>query len=685
MKRRVDIAHGSKAKRAKVIDSNAEFVIINYDGVESVRSELALGGFDLIVLDEANYIKTATTKRWKMINSLIGPDTWVWMLTGTPAAQSPLDAYGLAKMMNPTSVPQFVGLFRDRVMLKISAFKYIPKPEAQQVVHEVLQPAIRFTKDECLDLPELLYSERDTPLTAQQEKYYKLLKKEMLIQVASADITAFNAAVGMNKLLQISCIAYNTPVLTDVGWVPIQEVTTAHRVWDGEEWVAHDGLACRGLKEVRECYGVRMTSDHRVLTTAGWQTAEDIIYGKSSKRFNRTEVRVPDSYRESWNDERNFGAMRDVALPVRLWAARNSQESVSKSKAQEAPKKLRMPPRQRETQNEQKASVFKLSQHGSALSRSFRQGLQKLRRTWNCGVRTLAVFIRDVLVGYGAYAQGRAYARQDRQQRPVFTGELPVGYTQGSGAQHEGEHSYRHTEWKNDCSTSSRGIRTQVCHLEKTPEGGLAYRFGTESVPKQREATYDLLNCGPRSRFVVAGKEGPVIVHNCGSVYSDSGEVVEFDCKNKLEEMLEVVQESSHKVLIFCNFRHSIDMVQTYLEKQGITTATIHGGVSAKRRAEIFNDFQTTPNPHVLIIQPQSAAHGVTLTAANTIIWFGPVTSAEIWLQANARVHRAGQRNPCLVVKLVSSAVERQLYKALEERTLAQETLLDMYQQELTG
>lgn len=157
MKRRVDIAHGAKDKRAKIVNSDAEFVIINYDGVESVRGELATGGFDLIVLDEANYIKTATTKRWKMINSLIGPDTWLWMLTGTPAAQSPLDAYGLAKMMNPKSVPQFIGLFRDRVMLKISTFKYIPKPDAQQVVHEVLQPAIRFTKEECLDLPELLY------------------------------------------------------------------------------------------------------------------------------------------------------------------------------------------------------------------------------------------------------------------------------------------------------------------------------------------------------------------------------------------------------------------------------------------------------------------------------------------------------------------------------------------------
>lgn len=168
-----------------------------------------------------------------------------------------------------------------------------------------------------------------------------------------------------------------------------------------------------------------------------------------------------------------------------------------------------------------------------------------------------------------------------------------------------------------------------------------------------------------------------------GACYSDKGEVIEFDCKNKLNELLEVVQESSHKTLIFCNFRHSIDVIQAFLSKHSITNEAIHGGVSAKKRAEIFAKFQETADPQVLVIQPQSAAHGVTLTAANTIVWFGPVTSAEIWLQANARVHRTGQRNPCLVVKMVSSPVERKLYKALEARTLSQNTLLEMYKAEV--
>ena len=87
----------------------------------------------------------------------------------------------------------------------------------------------------------------------------------------------------------------------------------------------------------------------------------------------------------------------------------------------------------------------------------------------------------------------------------------------------------------------------------------------------------------------------------------------------------------------------------------------------------------------MLVIQPQAAAHGVTLTAANTVIWFSPTTSAETYLQANARVHRAGQRNPCLVVHLCSSGVEKQLYKALEDRTLAQSILLSMYKNFLGG
>ena len=88
---------------------------------------------------------------------------------------------------------------------------------------------------------------------------------------------------------------------------------------------------------------------------------------------------------------------------------------------------------------------------------------------------------------------------------------------------------------------------------------------------------------------------------------------------------------------------------------------------------------QTKPDPHVLVVQPQAAAHGVTLHAANVVVWWGPITSIETYLQANARVHRAGQRNPCTVVHLQGSPVERRVYKMLSEKVDIHTRLIDLY------
>jgi hypothetical protein len=103
--RSVDVAYGESKKRKEIIRQGADFVVINYDGVEIVYDEIAKGGFDLVIIDEATHYKNAQSKRWKILNKLMTDDTWLWMMTGTPAAQSPLDAYGLAKLINPLSVP----------------------------------------------------------------------------------------------------------------------------------------------------------------------------------------------------------------------------------------------------------------------------------------------------------------------------------------------------------------------------------------------------------------------------------------------------------------------------------------------------------------------------------------------------------------------------------------------------
>lgn len=66
------------------------------------------------------------------------------------------------------------------------------------------------------------------------------------------------------KVAELACIAEDELVLTDRGLVPIQNVTLSHRVWDGREWVVHDGVVCRGEKEVVTYGGLTATPDHMV-------------------------------------------------------------------------------------------------------------------------------------------------------------------------------------------------------------------------------------------------------------------------------------------------------------------------------------------------------------------------------------------------------------------------------------
>jgi hypothetical protein len=84
-----------------------------------------------------------------------------------------------------------------------------------------------------------------------------------------------------------------------------------------------------------------------------------------------------------------------------------------------------------------------------------------------------------------------------------------------------------------------------------------------------------------------------------------------------------------------------------------------------------------------LIVQPKAASHGLTLTAANTIIWYAPVTSVETYLQGNARIDRPGQRNPMTIVHIKGSPVEDKLYKMLRNNISNHAQIVDLYRQEL--
>jgi SNF2 family DNA or RNA helicase len=166
---------------------------------------------------------------------------------------------------------------------------------------------------------------------------------------------------------------------------------------------------------------------------------------------------------------------------------------------------------------------------------------------------------------------------------------------------------------------------------------------------------------------------------SCGAVYSDTGETIEFDVKNRYAALKEVIDETNQKVLVFVPFKHVINILAGKLQADGITAEIISGDVPVNKRTDIFTRFQTTQDPRVLIIQPQSAAHGVTLTAADTVVWWGPVPSLETYAQANARVHRSGQRHPTTVVQLQGSSVERHIYQLLDNKIDIHSKVIDLY------
>jgi SNF2 family DNA or RNA helicase len=111
--------------------------------------------------------------------------------------------------------------------------------------------------------------------------------------------------------------------------------------------------------------------------------------------------------------------------------------------------------------------------------------------------------------------------------------------------------------------------------------------------------------------------------------------------------------------------------------------SVIDGSVSASERESIVRDFQSLAHPQVIVAHPKTAAHGLTLTAASTTIWYGPTHSGEAFEQANNRTDRPGQKLNTRIVCLYSTEAERRVFDAAYTRGDVQGALLDMYRRPL--
>lgn len=173
-----------------------------------------------------------------------------------------------------------------------------------------------------------------------------------------------------------------------------------------------------------------------------------------------------------------------------------------------------------------------------------------------------------------------------------------------------------------------------------------------------------------------------------GAIYDQHHKVHLIDAKPRIAELREVLEQAPGKMLLFAGLTSVVELLHTELGPQkdkagklihpGWTRAIVNGNVSQKERSRIFQAFQTEPDPRLLIADPGTMAHGLDLFAAQTVIWYGPTDKTELYLQANKRAHRPGQKHPVTVVQIVSNKLEIEIFRRLETNTTLQGALLEM-------
>jgi SNF2 family DNA or RNA helicase len=200
------ILHGSKAKRLELLSqSDVDIFIINHDGHKVILHELMQRkDINVLVLDELAVFRNGQAARGKSMQRLADRMEWVWGMTGSPIPTSPTDAWAQARLVTPNRVPKYFSRFREDLMFKLDAFRWVPKPNAVEKAFAALQPAVRFTLDDVVELPELIERYIDVEMGPLQEKIYKALMAQCYAAVQSHEITAANAGAVMMKLLQVS-------------------------------------------------------------------------------------------------------------------------------------------------------------------------------------------------------------------------------------------------------------------------------------------------------------------------------------------------------------------------------------------------------------------------------------------------------------------------------------------------
>lgn len=214
--------------------------------------------------------------------------------------------------------------------------------------------------------------------------------------------------------------------------------------------------------------------------------------------------------------------------------------------------------------------------------------------------------------------------------------------------------------------------------VEMSDEQRVAYKLMAAGAQAEVKAqTITALNAG-----VAVGK---LLQIAGGWVYTKNPAFVRLDPTPRVIALADIVDSTSRKVLIAVPYRHMMEGLSSIFSMKGVDIdhCVVHG--DTKNRDELFHLFQDTPKYKAMLCDPRTVRHGLTLTAADTVIWYIPIASLDTYAQFNGRITRIGQKHKQQVIHMFGTPVERNIYKILSTKQEVQTSFLKLIETATEG
>ena len=303
----------------------------------------------------------------------------------------------------------------------------------------------------------------------------------------------------IGKVMELACLSPDTQMLTDRGYVRIVDVSLTDLLWDGIEWVRHEGLVKKGIRRVINLDGVKITPDHLVNTGSFWKEARELVSTESIlfRSLETGSANLPSIVSSS----ASTGGSAHCGSGARVGLTPTSCSSATCSSGKRLVVRTAL------------KSLLPIP------------ALKRLGRNFISAMRTL--YQTASTAGDYSIASLPQPAGATTQKTPLFTAmEGEVSPYARTGAKISRPFSFMWSLLKGGTTRlwrwtgliiaagTSRATSASLLNRETTATAGQSAKCNSEST--NLSPVYDIANAGPRNRFTIKTDSGHLIVHNCG-------------------------------------------------------------------------------------------------------------------------------------------------------------------------